>query len=60
MCLDQASSNAKKTKQAAIALANRMARTIYALLRHKTEHQAKCSVCIASGVQSPNRKASAS
>jgi len=28
---------AKKPKQAAIALANRMARTIYALLKNKTE-----------------------
>lgn len=30
----------KKPKQAAIALANRMARTIYALLKNGTEYQA--------------------
>ena len=30
----------KKPKQAAIALANRMARTAYALMKNKTEFQA--------------------
>ena len=33
----------KKPKQAAIALANRMARRIYALLRDGTEFEAACA-----------------